>query len=65
MQGAIIVLACVIYSAYAASPPAVSDASASAVQMVWDYLLQLIFDLLVLVGAVKMSERIVKEMIGF
>ena len=33
--------------------------------MVWDYMLQLIFDLLVLVGAVKMSERIVKEMIGF
>ncbi len=65
LQGVIIVLACVIYSAFASSPPAVSDPSASAVQMVWDYMLQLIFDLLVLVGAVKMSERIVKEMIGF
>ena len=65
LQGAIIVLACAIYSAFAASPPAVADSSASAVQMVWDYMLQLIFDLLVLVGAVKLSERIVKEMIGF
>ncbi len=65
LQGAIIVLACVIYSAFAASPPSVSDPSASAVQMVWDYMLQMIFDLLVLVGAVKMSERRVKEMVGF
>ena len=58
-------LACIIYSAFAASPPAISDPNASAAQMVWSYMGELIFNLLVLVGAVKMSERVVKEMIGF
>lgn len=65
LQGAIIVLACIIYSAFAASPPAITDPNASAAQMVWSYMGELIFNLLVLVGAVKMSERVVKEMIGF
>ena len=65
LQGAIIVIACIIYSAFAASPPQIADANASAVQMVWSYMGELIFNLLVLVGTVKMSERVVKEMIGF
>ena len=65
LQGAIIVLACIIYSAYAASPPVVSDTAASATKMVWSYLGEMIFNMLVLVGAVKASERLVKEMIGF
>jgi len=63
LEGAIIVLACIIFSVYATSPPAV-DTSASAVTMVWSYIGELIFNMLVLVGAVKMSDRIVKEMIG-
>ena len=37
LQGAIIVIACIIYSAFAASPPQIADANASAVQMVWSY----------------------------
>lgn len=65
LQGAIIVIACIIYSAFAASPPQITDLGASAVQMVWSYMGELIFNLLVLVGTVKMSERVVKEMIGF
>lgn len=65
LQGAIIVIACIIYSAFAASPPQITDPNATAVQMVWSYMGELIFNLLVLVGTVKMSERIVKEMIGF
>ena len=64
LQGAIIVLACIIYSVFAASPPEVSDTSLSAVQIVWNYVGEMIFNLLVLVGAVRMSERIVKEMLG-
>jgi hypothetical protein len=40
------------------------DPNLSAVQAVWNYVGELIFNLLVLVGAVKMSERIVKEMMG-
>lgn len=64
-QGAIIIIACIIYSVFASSPPEVGDTSLSAVQMVWNYMAELIFNLLILVGAVKMSERVVKEMIGF
>lgn len=63
MEGAIIVLACVIFSVFAASPPVV-DTSASAVTMVWSYVGELIFNMLVLVGAVKMSDRVVREMMG-
>lgn len=63
LEGAIIVLACIIYSALATAPPAV-DASAGAVTMVWTYIGELIFNMLVLVGTVKMADRIVREMMG-
>jgi len=63
LEGAIIVLACVIFSVFASSPPAV-DPSASAVTMVWTYVGELIFNMLVLVGAVKMADRVVREMMG-
>ena len=63
LEGAIIVLACIIFSVFAASPPVV-DTSASAVTQVWAYIGELIFNMLVLVGAVKMSDRIVREMMG-
>lgn len=63
LEGAIIVLACVIFSVFASSPPEVST-SAGAVTIVWSYIGELIFNMLVLVGAVKMSDRIVKEMMG-
>lgn len=63
LEGAIIVLACIIFSLFAASPPAV-DTSAAAVSMVWSYIGELVFNMLVLVGTVKMAERIVREMMG-
>ena len=63
LEGAIIVLACVIFSVFASSPPVV-DTSASAVTMVWAYIGELIFNMLVLVGAVKMADRVVREMMG-
>lgn len=63
LEGAIIVLACVIFSVFAAAPPVV-DASASAVTMVWSYIGELVFNMLVLVGAVKMADRVVREMMG-
>ena len=63
LEGAIIALACVIFSIMAASPAAV-DADVSAVTAVWSYIGELVFNLLVLVGAVKMSDRIVKEIMG-
>lgn len=63
LEGAIIVLACIIFSVFAASPPVVEE-GASAVTMVWSYVGELIFNMLVLVGAVKMSDRVVREMLG-
>lgn len=63
LEGAIIMLACIIFSLFAASPPAV-DASAPAVTMVWAYVGELIFNMLVLVGTVKMADRVVREMMG-
>ena len=63
LEGAIIVLACIIFSLFAASPPAV-DTNAAAVSMVWSYIGELVFNMLVLVGTVKMAERIVREMMG-
>ena len=63
LEGAIIVLACIIFSLFAASHPAV-DPNAAAVSMVWSYIGELVFNMLVLVGAVKMSDRVVREMMG-
>lgn len=63
LEGAIIVLGCIIFSVFTANPPAV-DASASATTMVWSYLGELIFNLLVLTGTIKMADRVVREMFG-
>lgn len=63
LEGAIIVLACVIFSLFASSPPVV-DTSAAAVTQVWKYIGELIFNMLVLVGTIKISDRVVKEMMG-
>ena len=63
LEGAVIVLACIIFSVFAASPPVVNP-DAAAVTQVWAYIGELVFNMLVLVGAVKMSDRIIREMMG-
>lgn len=63
LEGAIIVLACIIFSLFASSPPVV-DADAAPAAMVWKYIGELIFNMLVLVGTVKMSDRVVREIMG-
>lgn len=63
LEGAIIVLSCIIFSHFATSPPTVKT-DAAAVTMVWSYIGELIFNMLILVGSVKMSDRIVREMMG-
>ena len=63
LEGAIIVLACVIFSMFAATPPVV-NADAAPTAMVWKYIGELVFNMLVLVGSVKMSDRIIREMMG-
>ena len=63
LEGAIIVLGCIIFSVFAATPPVI-DPDAAAVSMVWSYVGELIFNMLVLVGTVKMADRVVREMMG-
>ena len=63
LEGAIIVLACIIFSLFASSPPVV-DPDAAAVTQVWSYVGELIFNMLVLVGSIKMSDRIIRELMG-
>lgn len=64
MEGAVIVLACIIFSAFASSGTPVVDPDASVVTQVWSYVGEVIFNMLVLVGLVKAADRIAKEMFG-
>lgn len=65
MEGAVIVLACMIFAAFTGGgAPGIADPDASAVTMVWSYLAETIFNMLVLVGLVKGADRIVKEMMA-
>lgn len=63
LEGVIIVLSCIIFSLFASSPPVV-DVKVSAVTQVWKYIGELVFNMLVLVGTIKMSDRVVREMMG-
>ena len=64
MEGAVIVLACLIYSAFLSSSTPAADASLPAVTMAWQYIGQLIFNMFILTGLVKGADRVVKEMLG-
>ncbi len=63
LEGAIILLACIIFSVFASSPPQVNP-DVSSVTQVWTYIGELIFNMLVLVGTVKLADRVVKELMG-
>ena len=62
LEGAVIVLACLIYSAFLSSDAPSVDATLPAVTMAWQYLGQLGFNMLVLTGLVKGADRLVREM---
>ena len=64
MEGAVIVLACLIYTAFLNSSAPAVDGDLPAVTMAWKYIGQLIFNMLVLTGLVKGADRIVREMFG-
>ena len=64
LEGCVIVLACVIFSAFASTPPAIADSSLAPATIVWNYVGELIFNMLVLVGAIKMSDRLIRELMG-
>ena len=64
LEGAVIVLACLIFSAFASTSTPTLNTSLSAVTMSWQYVAETIFNMMVLVGLVKGAERIIKEMFG-
>jgi len=63
LEGAIIVLAMVIFNAFASSPPLINLDASPTVQ-VMTYLGETLFTMLVLVGLVRMADRVVREMLG-
>ena len=64
MEGAVVVLACLIYSAFLSSGSPAADASLPAVTMVWEYIGEMVFNMLVLTGLVRGASRITREMFG-
>lgn len=65
MEGAVIVLACLIYSAYLSSGTSgLPNTGTTAVTMVWAYLGETVFNMLILVGLVKGADHVVKEIFG-
>ena len=64
LEGCVIVLACVIFSAFASSPPAITDSTLAPATLVWNYIGELVFNMLVLVGAITMSDRLIRELMG-
>jgi len=60
LEGVVIVLGCIIFNLFAASPPVV-QAGDPAVTQVWKYVGEILFNMLILVGAVKMADRVVRE----
>ena len=64
MEGAVVVLACLIYSAFLSSSSPAADASLPAVTMVWEYIGEMVFNMLVLTGLVRGASRITREMFG-
>jgi hypothetical protein len=65
MEGAIIVLACVIFNAYIGSGAmGLVGTSADGFTLVFGYLVEVIFSMMILVGLVKGADRIVKEMLA-
>lgn len=63
LEGVVVIVSCIIYSLFASSPPVV-DTSVAPVTMVWKYIEELVFNMLVLVGTTKSSDRIIREMLG-
>ena len=64
MEGAVIVLSCIIFSAFASHSTPTIDTSITTVTMIWKYIGEIIFNMLVLVGLIKGADRIVKELFG-
>ena len=63
-EGSIVVLACLIYSAFLSSSSTALNTSLPAMAMVWQYLGQMVFNMLILTGLVKGASQLAREMFG-
>ena len=63
-EGAVIILACLIYSAFIGTSYPAVDVTLDGVTMVWQYIGEVIFNMLVLTGLVKGASHLVREMFG-
>ena len=64
LEGAVVILACLIFSAYASASAPAPDSGLTTVTMVWKYLGEVIFNMLVLVGLIKGADNIIRSMLG-
>lgn len=64
LEGCVIVLCCIIFSSFATTSPILSDESLAPVTIVWNYVGELLFNMLILVGLVKGSSQLVRELMG-
>lgn len=64
VEGVVIVLACLIYNAFLSGSAYTADSTVSAVTMCWEYLGEMVFNMLILVGIVRGASRVAKEMFG-
>lgn len=64
LEGVIIAIACLLFLVYLDTNPFSFTADADGATIIWDYILQLVMNLLVLTGLVKSSDRVVKELMG-
>lgn len=61
LEGLVIVLSLIIFSLFATTAPAVSEGG-SAASMVWRYMGELIFNMLILNALISASDRLVREL---
>jgi hypothetical protein len=63
LESAVIVLACILFGSFVSAEPTIT-AGATASKMLWEYILQVTFNLFVLTASVKMANVTVKSMLG-
>lgn len=64
LEGLVVVVCCIIFSAFAGTNPVTIDGDLPAVNAVWQYIIEVSFNMLVLVGMIKGSNTVVKSMFG-
>ena len=64
LEGALIMLACIIYTAYIGTAESPFASGGSLVDMLYSYVFSTVMNMLILLGTIKACDRIVREMMG-